>query len=331
MSQCASPGADPRGQSPDDDAGEPDPAPSTDVAPDTDQKFPTDDDSPPQVPVGGAWSFLDPQLIGPDGTPGFRPWIMTFFAARTLPTFKADIKEPGPDSANFPNSAFTLPPGEVYIETSPITFQKTPFLTRQQTEETGQQITLPTLIRVGVFRDFELRLFSTTLQYAKDGTETTGFGPLLFDSKFHFWDQDKEKHIPAFGVQLMVQTDLGSPQFSVPQWEPQFSLNFDYELANGLELEWNIGGAWIVDETGARDYQGIFEWSIQRELVKNVDGFLHGYLIVPENTRFKEGAVLGGGAIWYVSNTIALDASYSFAIKPGSPDPIVRLGLSLAL
>ena len=33
-----------------------------------------------------------------------------------------DVTFPGPDTANFPNSAFTLPKGRVYIENSPVTF-----------------------------------------------------------------------------------------------------------------------------------------------------------------------------------------------------------------
>src|SRR5581483_11112897 len=31
-----------------------------------------------------------------------------------------DIREPGPDTANFPNSAFTLPQGRYYVEVSPV-------------------------------------------------------------------------------------------------------------------------------------------------------------------------------------------------------------------
>ena len=33
-----------------------------------------------------------------------------------------DIRNPEPDSANFPNSAFTLPKGRLYIENSPLGF-----------------------------------------------------------------------------------------------------------------------------------------------------------------------------------------------------------------
>jgi hypothetical protein len=302
----------------------PDPAP--------DEKFPTDDDAPKPPPEGGVWTLLDPKFDGPDGEPGFGPWLMTFFTARTLPGFEPDIKDPGPDSANFPNSAFTLPQGEIYIETSPITFQKVPFFNRKRQEQKSDQYSLPTLLRFGVLHNFELRLWSQTFQTETFGTRSvSGFGPLLFDSKFHFWDQDKEAHIPAFGVQLMVLTNLGTPAFSVPQLEPQFSLNFDYELENGINLEWNIGGTWAASPAQGRVYQANFQWSIQKEIVKNVDGFLHGYFNTPQSTRFREGAVVGAGAIWYATKRAALDASYSFAVMPGSPDPIIRLGLSLAL
>lgn len=300
--------------------------------PDEDQKFPTVDQPPPKEPVGGAWSFLDPKFIGPDGTPGVGPWMRTFFTARDLPAYKPDIKEPGPDSANFPNSAFTLPPGEIYIETSPITYQKNFFFNRQRVSHAVNQYSMPTLLRVGLFRDFEFRLWSQTLQIEQfDGRRSVGFGPVMLDSKFHFWDQDKEKHIPAFGVQIMSQTNLGSSQYALSQWEPAFSLNFDYEFDEKLSFEWNIGGAYTVEGSGKRVYQGSFQWALQRELLPNLDAFVHGYLNTPETTRFQTGTVLGFGMIWFATKQMALDSSYSFGIRPGSPDPIVRLGLSLAL
>ncbi len=318
------------------DDGDSPSAPDSGIAPleepDTEQKFPTIDEPPPQIPIGGAWSFIDPKFIGPDGTPGVGAWMRTFFTARTLPEYKADIKEPGPDSANFPNSAFTLPPGEVYIETSPITFQRNPFFNRRRIQDRVNQYSMPTLIRVGLFRDFELRLWSQTLQIETlDGARTVGFGPLTFDSKFHFWDQDKEKHIPAFGVQLFSQSNLGSAAYSIPQWEPGFSLNFDYEFENGLSFEWNIDGEYTIKDDGSRVYQAGFQWAVQRELLPNLDGFIHGYLNTPNTTRFQEGAVIGFGMIWFATKTMAIDSSYSFAIRPESPSPIIRLGLSLAL
>ena len=35
---------------------------------------------------------------------------------------RVDIRDPDPDTANFPNGAYTLPKGRLYIETSPVGF-----------------------------------------------------------------------------------------------------------------------------------------------------------------------------------------------------------------
>ena len=35
---------------------------------------------------------------------------------------KIDIRDPDPDTANFPNGAYTLPKGRLYIENSPVGF-----------------------------------------------------------------------------------------------------------------------------------------------------------------------------------------------------------------
>src|SRR5262249_25915376 len=157
---------------------------------------------------------------------------------------------------------------------------RVPFFTRRRTERQSDQWSFPTLLRFGVLQNFELRFWSQTYQSERFGPlHEVGFGPVLFDSKFHFWDQDNEKRIPAFGVQIMTLANLGSPQFSLAQWEPQFSLNFDYDCeSSGTALEWNIGGTWAVGAADGRIFQGNFSWSVQQQLFPNLDGFVHGYL-----------------------------------------------------
>ena len=62
------------------------------------------------------------------------------------------IRNPGPDLANFPNSAFTLPRGRAYVEVSPVNLS---------TPNSGSPATFSAcyLLRYGLIDDLELRLF----------------------------------------------------------------------------------------------------------------------------------------------------------------------------
>lgn len=118
------------------------------------------------------------------------------------PLDEPNIEEPGPDSADFPDSAFTVKPGVVYIETS-------------VTTESSKGVRIHdyftnTLIRVGVRENWELRISSPgVIQEVGPGIDTTGFGPLTFGFKRHVWDEDG--WVPAFGIITQVKTPLPPP------------------------------------------------------------------------------------------------------------------------
>jgi hypothetical protein len=68
------------------------------------------------------------------------------------------IEEPGPDSADFPDSAFTVKPGVVYVETS--------LTTESSKGPRVHDYFTNTLIRVGLKEDWELRISSPRLDPA---------------------------------------------------------------------------------------------------------------------------------------------------------------------
>ena len=111
---------------------------------------------------------------------------------------------PRPRHRQFSQTAHsTLPKGRVYIENSPGTFFG-------KSRSFPAQYNWEFLIRYGLTDDLEFRLFSPGLSATMGRPHTTGFSPLTFDFKYHMWDENLEKHIPAAGAEIYIQTPFGS-------------------------------------------------------------------------------------------------------------------------
>jgi hypothetical protein len=97
---------------------------------------------------------------------------------------KIDIRDPDPDTANFPNGAYTLPKGRLLIENSPVGLYAA---ARDGTQSAVYQREF--LLRYGLTDNLEFRLFSNGLTHQSALGKlpaVTGFSPLAFDFKANF-------------------------------------------------------------------------------------------------------------------------------------------------
>jgi len=97
-----------------------------------------------------------------------------------------DISDPGPDTADYPNSPWTLPKGRSYIETIPGTYSLA------GSDGTPGSWSWPFMIRTGLTDNCEFRLISqgpTVVGAAPDSPAVNGFAPLTFDLKMHLWGE----------------------------------------------------------------------------------------------------------------------------------------------
>jgi len=240
-------------------------------------------------------------------------------------TAEPNIREPGPDSFNFPNSAYVVPVGVAYLESTPYTYRRYPH---------SPVITYltPFLLRVGIFSKVELRMQGSgiTTDITPHGT-THGYSPLIFGFKHNWWEEDRDRFIPAVGLEVEVQTDLGSSHLSTPQTQPGYSLNFDHSLPLDFVFEWNIGSTYGADIDNGRVMQFNFEYSLQGPILDNFEMFIHGFVNTPATgTRFKDGSMVGIGGIWYVARRLAVYGSYSYGLTPESIRLLEQLGLAFA-
>ncbi len=251
---------------------------------------------------------------------------------------KADIREPGPDTATFPNSAFTLPKGRLYIENSPLGLYDAK-LNRLR----GSAYQWNYLIRYGLTDNLEFRVFSNGLTYQATNLKRpaqTGISPLVFDFKANFWEENRRYHIPAFGVEVYLQTTFGSPAFDRGT-QPSISLLFDETLPFDIVFESNVGVVGLQNATGRILEEVGVQWSFERKITRGLDVFCHGFYneaALPRlaalqdvlNPRIPNVTVVGVGAVQTVTERLAVFGSYNFGVTPASPRTIAFLGFAMA-
>jgi hypothetical protein len=251
-----------------------------------------------------------------------------------------NAQSPGPDMANFPNSAFTIPRGAFQVEFAPLALSG-------PSDDTGPSYSTQFLLRYGLTDHLELRLFGLGFAAILRGPQrTTGFSPIAFDLKANLWDESEDHLIPAVGLEAYVQTIYGSPVFRSGT-QPALSLLFDHTLPKGFNFEWNVGfnGAQsqVRDnndingpintvhnqlETEALEFN--LQWALQRRFFDRLDLFTHGYLNSSAIPNLGDGVVVGGGAVWMATRKVTVFGSYNAGLNKDAPTTSAILGGSWA-
>ncbi len=285
------------------------------------------------------------------------PWLMNlifedrWLLAESDPTkavqnqfrhrLKVDIRDPDPDTANFPNGAYTLPKGRLYIESSPVGFYG-------PSRNSPAQYNWEYLFRYGLTDNLEFRIFSNGLTSTAGKHGTTGASPLAFDFKMNFWEENTRYWLPAMGAEIYIQTTIGSPAFNSGT-QPSMALLFDQTLPLGFNLEQNFGITGNRGLFGENVYAFSYQWSVQHQVIKDFDIFWQGFYNAAALPRLRNFAdlepagahhqnqnqtppavVTGVGAIWTVNDRLAIFGSYNFGLTSQSPTHIALMGFAVA-
>lgn len=231
----------------------------------------------------------------------------------------ADISMPGPDTANFPNSPFTLPKGRSYIETLPGTYSL------PGSDGTPGTWSWPFMQRTGITDSCELRLISqgpTVVDATGTESGAEGFAPLIFDLKVHLWGEKDWLYWPAVGVEAFIVTGLASQPFQIGN-EPGMSLLVDHNLPGDVLLEWNVGlfgtgGPGIPTELSLPTLS--VQWALQKQFTPRFAAFVQGFYQAAGIPFFPSDLVVGMGCQWNVTQRLAAYTSYNWSVDGvGSP------------
>lgn len=281
---------------------------------------------PASCGIGSATEPYDPAVDAD------RPW--TRFLAEAFPDEldpdrsqePPSIREPGPDTANYPNGPDTLPRGGVYVEYSPISY--TTAITGIQPTSYNAEM----LLRMGLTDQFEFRLFTTGFTWQAAGLgldETTGFSPLIFDTKIHLWDENEDWFIPATGLEAFIQTPWGSPAFNAGT-QPGIMMLFRNTLFWGLVAEYNVGVATDSTRDGFVPID-IIQWAFTKEITDDFQIFFHGFQNESALPRLSAQTVIGGGFVWFPSDRFSVFGNWGSATDVNGPATTFQLGMANAL
>ena len=243
------------------------------------------------------------------------------------------IREPGPDTSDFPNSPYTLPAGRFYVE-------MTPFTWTGQTSTNPSAYNFQALYRYGLTDYWEFRVYTQGLQVDMATGQTpqyVGFNPITFDMKIHLQEEIKEWFIPALGLEAFIQTDFGSKELSNGV-QPGLSLLANHSIGEKWNLNWNVGlvGGWAGDEYIT--YTTTYQVSLSREITDNLSFFVHGYVndaalpqyVSPISGGNPNAMVLGGGFLWTPLDRVALWGQAGAGVNNPAPDTLFYLGTAFA-
>jgi hypothetical protein len=230
-----------------------------------------------------------------------------------------DISDPGPDTANYPNSPLTLPKGRSYVETIPGTYSLA------GSDGTPASWSWPFMIRTGLTDSCELRIISqgpTVVAAGPDSPAVDGFAPLVFDMKIHLWGDADQLYVPIVGVEAFVLTGIASKPFEIGT-EPGIVLLVDHRLPGDWVIEWNVGlygtgGNGIPDILSLPDL-GV-QWAVQKQLTETVAVFYQGFYNGAGVPYFPSDLVSGLGVQWNATQRLAVYTSYNWSLDGiGSP------------
>lgn len=259
---------------------------------------------------------------------------------------KPDIANPGPDLANWPNSAFTLPQGRAYIEFEPLSYTAATSGPSPQAGQYGMDF----LLRYGLTDDIELRIFGNGPTRTLGNVQAWDFSPLAFDTKVHLWGEQQDIFLPAVGVEAYIQTQWLGNTNTNSGTQPSISFNFDQSLPWEIDFEYNLGCVRTqqhLDGETVNAWELGVQWSLQRDFFdKDIALFIHGYWNTPSlprvpvngiqsSTTLTDGSnynqnVVGAGFIWTLNSRVAVWGQSSAGTNSSSPSLLSNVGFAVA-
>lgn len=236
---------------------------------------------------------------------------------------RPNVRDPGTDFSDFPNSGEVVPVGEFYLS-----------MGWNYVASRGPQVTdnfVPFALRFGIVEDVEIRMTGTGITQ-EDGPNynETGFSPLSFGFKWHLVDQCEDCYRPGVGLEVDVSTRLASDFFDPGRVVPDFSFNFDQPLPENWSLSWNTGVTWQVGDDGGQFAQWNLPWSLVYAFNDNFELYWHGLLNLPASSGVQEELITGAGLNVYLGDQWSIWGNYNWGLTQQSDFRCVIVGLTFA-
>jgi hypothetical protein len=233
-----------------------------------------------------------------------------------------------PDRPGIADGSKVLGAGHFQIETG---MQKE---FRRNGPVSDQRLFFPTLLRLGLNKDMEVRVESNTYsrQSISDpengGDRSEGSAPISIGAKYQMLGVDDPTQ-PSLGVIVRVFPASGSGNFRTRHTTGDVRLAADWDFASGWSLNPNVGIAVYEDDQNRVFTAGLLAMTLSYNPSKTLNFFVDTGMQSPESKNGKSSVIFDAGMAYLVSRDIQLD----FSVGTGTagltpPRSFVSLGIS---
>lgn len=221
--------------------------------------------------------------------------------------------------------------GRVQLETGVLVERE------RSADERGRTYTSPTLLRVGLSDNVELRLESEgrTVEHSRDrasGERSTVAGYADTSIGFSWHVQDGQGMRPSVGVLASADLPTGSKRVRGEGVRPSLRVVGEWDLPGELQLGVMPGLAVDNKDDSGRYTYGIFGVVLEKAFSERLHGFAG--LALPQIARSRHGgtqASLDIGAAYFLSNDLQVDTMFSRGLNHRSPYASFTVGLSIRM
>lgn len=222
-----------------------------------------------------------------------------------------------PDRPDFTNGPDVLAAGRFQIETSGA----------WQRDGSTRLRSTPTLLRLGVGHDLELRL-ETDGALRQRQPDASGRGDLAVGFKWQLQDGDDNR--PGLGWLLELKTPTGGGDFKGRGLRPVLSFLAQWELPAGWSLGTMAGLVTDRNDADQRYTAGVLSASLGFPLGEKLHGFaeIAGQQLASARNGGKV-ITAGTGLAWQLTDDAQLDTAVFRGLNRNTPDWAWTVGLSL--
>jgi hypothetical protein len=236
--------------------------------------------------------------------------------------FPADaMTEPiSTDRPDFTETPDAVPLGRVQIESG---------YTYTRTGDGGQDHTLPELLlRVGLLRDFELRIDWAGWSWGEDGGGwTASHNDVGVGFKVHLLDRDGA--VPSLGFIGQVSVPVGEPPAGEDDFVPEGKLCWSYDLTDRVSLSGNANLAAAISEAGDRYAEPAASVSLGVALTERVGAYAEYFGSYPTGRGPPPAHSFNAGVTFLATNDLQFDARIGVGLNDHADDLFAGVGFAV--
>lgn len=234
-----------------------------------------------------------------------------------------------PDRPDFVESSEVVGKGRVQLEAG--------LLSERERGEEGREHTLstPTLLRIGVHEDLELRIETEGrtvrhLRATANGERRTiaGYADTSVGLNWHL--ADTRGKMPSLSLLVDAELPTGSKRLRGEGVRPMLRIVGEWELPGDTQLGVMPGVAVERQEDEGRYTYGLLGVALEKRFDERLRGFAE--LALPQIASSRHGgtqASVGVGAAWLISNDCQIDTLFSRGLNHRTPYARFTVGLSI--